>query len=160
MGIDTVIPALLGLPGRVKTLLDRLTSTRAGYLDNLDAAISTRAAASSALSTATWTSTKAGYLDAAVTSRMGSIKTLSYDSIDVTLSGNSSASNTKTITSVDTSKTVVFFGGFTGQLNSNVPMSGAVKLTNSTTVTAYGYAGISGAYTGTITVYYVLVEFN
>lgn len=54
---------LLGLPGKVKTLLDRLTATRAGYLDNLDAAVTTRAPSSTALSSATWTSARAGYLD-------------------------------------------------------------------------------------------------
>ncbi len=54
---------LLGLPGKVKTLVDRLTSTRATNLDNLDAAITTRAAASTALSSTTWTGARAGYLD-------------------------------------------------------------------------------------------------
>lgn len=54
---------LLGLPGKVKTLLDRLTATRAGYLDNLDAAVTTRAPSATALSSATWTSARAGYLD-------------------------------------------------------------------------------------------------
>lgn len=39
----------------IGTLLDRLSDTRAAKIDNLDAAISTRAPASSALSTATWT---------------------------------------------------------------------------------------------------------
>ena len=39
------------------------TDARAGYLNNLDAKISTRAAANTALSTATWTNARAGYLD-------------------------------------------------------------------------------------------------
>lgn len=43
------------------TLLGRLTSTRAGYLDNLSAGAV--AQASTALSTATWTGARAGYLD-------------------------------------------------------------------------------------------------
>jgi len=47
----------------VATLISRLTSTRAALLDNLDAAISSRAPSSTALSSAIWTSTKAGYLD-------------------------------------------------------------------------------------------------
>lgn len=46
----------------VTTLLSRLTSTRAANLDNLDAAVSTRAAAATALSNLTWTDAKAGYL--------------------------------------------------------------------------------------------------
>lgn len=43
------------------------TSARAAYLD---AAVTSRAEAATALSTATWTGTKAGYLDAAVSSRL------------------------------------------------------------------------------------------
>ncbi|MEO0166750.1 MAG: hypothetical protein ABIL39_11510 [candidate division WOR-3 bacterium] len=56
----------------VDTLLSRLTSTRAGYLDNLpnlDTSISSRAPASTALSNTVWTDTKAGYLDASISSR-------------------------------------------------------------------------------------------
>lgn len=52
-----------GPSGRLKTLLDRLTSTRATNLDNLDAAISTRAPSSTALSNAVWTDARAGKLD-------------------------------------------------------------------------------------------------
>ena len=68
---------LNGVPGRLKTLIDRLvpsgsaetlTDTRLANLDDLDAAVSTRAPSSTALSSATWTGTKAGYLDAAVSS--------------------------------------------------------------------------------------------
>lgn len=55
---------LLGVPGKLKTLLDRISSARAAKLDNLDAAISTRAAASTAVSNADLTAARAGYLDA------------------------------------------------------------------------------------------------
>lgn len=54
---------LYGIPGKLKTLLDRLTSARAAKLDNLDAAVSTRAAASTALSNAVWTDERAEFLD-------------------------------------------------------------------------------------------------
>ena len=54
---------LAGVPGKLKTMLDRLTSTRAANLDNLNATISSRAAASTALSNAVWTDTRAGKLD-------------------------------------------------------------------------------------------------
>lgn len=85
-----MLESLYGLPGKIKTLLDRLTaaragyldsinpagtgwnSTRAGYVDRLDAAVSTRAPASTALSNATWTDARAGYqdrLDTTVSSR-------------------------------------------------------------------------------------------
>lgn len=46
--------------GKLATLLERITATRAGYLD---AAISSRAAAATALSTATWTNARAAKLD-------------------------------------------------------------------------------------------------
>ncbi len=60
-----MIEVLLGLPAKVKTLVDRLTSTRATNLDNLDAAVSTRSAASTALSNAVWSDARAGKLDTA-----------------------------------------------------------------------------------------------
>jgi hypothetical protein len=64
-----MIGVLLGIPGKLKTLTDRLTSARAGYLDNLNTNLAVLPApASTALSTATWTGTKAGYLDAAISS--------------------------------------------------------------------------------------------
>lgn len=60
---------LAGVPGKLKTLIDRLTATRAANLDKLDANISTRAAASTALSNATWDGTLAGNLAALTTTR-------------------------------------------------------------------------------------------
>lgn len=50
-----MIASLIGIPGKMKTLLDRITSGRAANLDNLNATISSRAAASTALSNAVWT---------------------------------------------------------------------------------------------------------
>ena len=44
-------------------LKTNLSTTRAGKIDNLDATISSRASASTALSNAVWTNTRAGYLD-------------------------------------------------------------------------------------------------
>lgn len=60
-----MIAVLLGLPAKVKTLVDRLTSGRAANLDNLNATVSSRAAASTALSNAVWTDVRAGKLDTA-----------------------------------------------------------------------------------------------
>jgi len=65
--------SILSLP-RLKTILDRLSATRAAYLDNLqyfdstvggriDTNVASRAPATSALSTSVWTSTKAGYIN-------------------------------------------------------------------------------------------------
>ena len=54
---------LAGVPGKLKTMLDRLTATRAANLDNLNTTISSRAAASTALTNAVWTDARAGKLD-------------------------------------------------------------------------------------------------
>lgn len=80
-------------------LTTNLTTTRAGYLD---AAITSRAPASTALSTATWTGTMAGYLDAAISSRAPSSTALStatwtsaragyLDNLDTTISSRAAA---------------------------------------------------------------------
>ena len=58
---------LLGLPGKIGTLLTRLSDTRATKLDNLDAAVTTRSAAATALSTVQWTSARAAKLDSLAT---------------------------------------------------------------------------------------------
>ena len=53
-----------GVPGKLKTLTDRLTSARAGYLDNLNTNLAVLPApASTALSTAQWTNGRAANLD-------------------------------------------------------------------------------------------------
>lgn len=54
---------LAGVPGKLKTLIDRLTATRAANLDKLDANITTRAPASTALTNAVWSDARAGKLD-------------------------------------------------------------------------------------------------
>lgn len=72
-----MIPALMGLPGKLKTVLDRLTSGRAANLDNLDAAISTRAAAATALSNATWSDGLATSLASALKLDRAEILTIS-----------------------------------------------------------------------------------
>lgn len=60
-----MITALLGLPGKLKVLTDRLTSGRATNLDNLNATVSSRAAAATALTNVVWTDARAGKLDTA-----------------------------------------------------------------------------------------------
>lgn len=68
---------LFGVPAQLKTLLDRLTATRATKLDNLNDTVTSRAPASTALSTATWSATKAGYVDTTISSRAPSSTALS-----------------------------------------------------------------------------------
>lgn len=66
-----MIDFLLGVPGKLKTISDYLTTnlstTRAAKVDNLDAAMSTRAAAATALTNATWTDARAAKIDAILT---------------------------------------------------------------------------------------------
>jgi hypothetical protein len=150
-----MISFLLGVPGKLKTLTDRLTSGRAANLDNLDVAVSTTAPASTALSSATWTGTKAGYLDGAISGRLGSIKAIYRGTITLVYSNTS---NTATITAVDTTKSILMnLGGYgTDSGSVNVGSIPYLELTNSTTITASRASGCSG----TSKVSYQLVEFN
>jgi len=50
-----MIGVLLGVPGKLSTLLARLTAARGANLDNADVTVSSRAPASTALSTGIWT---------------------------------------------------------------------------------------------------------
>lgn len=59
-----MIETLMGLPGRVSALLGRLTETRANNLDRLDAAVTSRAPAGSAISNLVWTDAIAAKLSA------------------------------------------------------------------------------------------------
>ena len=68
---------LAGVPGALKRLKDRLvpsgttetlTDARMLKLDNLDATVASRAPSATALSTATWTGTIAGRIDASISS--------------------------------------------------------------------------------------------
>lgn len=62
-----MIDFLLGVPGKLKTISDYLAAylspTRCAKIDNLDTTLTSRAPASTALSTATWTAPRAGKLD-------------------------------------------------------------------------------------------------
>ena len=107
---------LMGVPGKLKKLLDRLTSTRAGYLDNLprlDTNIASRAPSSTALSNTTWTSARAAKidnLDASVSSRLSSaVKQVIYGSNTITVPANTSAQvdQSTTIAAVDRDKAIV-----------------------------------------------------
>lgn len=93
----------------LRDLLDnRLTATRAGLLDNLDTAVSSRAAASTALSNETWTAALAAALSAvkqrAPTSYIGNgnaFVTISFGIIGARLvySGAMTANTLKTVVS-------------------------------------------------------------
>lgn len=50
-----MLGALIGVPPKIRALLDRFTAARAANLDKLDVPVSSRAPAATALSTAVWT---------------------------------------------------------------------------------------------------------
>lgn len=134
-----------GVSGRVKKLLDRLTESRAALLDNLNASVSSRAPAASALSNAVWTDVRAGRLDASVLVN-GVIKSIQTHAV---VGGTGVQSGTGedlrykdvTISAVDTAKAIIILhGGGADYLVSNgttnVPTYQPVLLrfTSSTTV--------------------------
>lgn len=136
---------LAGLPGKVATLVSRLTSTRAANLDNLDATVSTRAAAATALSTTQWTNLRAGYLDnlaggAPISTVVNSIQTgfVSVGSPSSS-SGEDTVYTDVTITAVTTAKAMVIVQpGITYSSGSaSYPLTG--RLTSSTNLRISGF---------------------
>lgn len=94
---------LLGVPGKLKTLLGLV-----------DVASSTRAPASTALSTAVWPATKAGYLDVSISSRLATaINSIQTGWIGAALGSSGGSEDARytnvTISSVDTTKAVVLY---------------------------------------------------
>lgn len=146
-----MIGALMGVPGRLKTLLDRLTSTRATALDNLDAAISTRASAS------VWTGALATELDG-LAPAIAAIPTTPINSIQyntVTIS-DTNTSGTRTLgTTVNAAKSVlVYLGGSYSASTMNASV-GRITLTSGTTVTAD-----RGGTSGNLIISFCVVEFK
>ena len=105
------------LLGTVADHVAEWTSARAANIDNLDAAISTRAPANTALSNAVWTNTRAGYLDklnsgVPVTSMPSVIKSVQRGIITIPAKGKEASA---TLTqSVNLNKAVVLYGGSIG----------------------------------------------
>jgi hypothetical protein len=149
---------LLGLPKQVADLLARLTSTRATNLDNLDATTSSRAPASTALSTTNWTSGRAANLDnldALISSRLGAIKSMQRGYIQI---ASGATFQTATITAVVPPKSLLMLLGWavndTGFNGNND--TAHLTFTNSTTITATRF----GNGTTSPILSYQVVEFN
>lgn len=161
---------LLGVPGKLKTLLDRLTAARANKLDFLTKSLDELAAADTALLRTTWTDTRAGRIDTNVASRAapadvnaardailaalgdGSVKVIK--SIQQVLMGSGDA----TINAVDTAKAMIVCpaaAGFTSSSSVNID-SGNYYLSNSTTVSIRTYMSTTGS---PPSVYIFVVEF-
>jgi hypothetical protein len=161
----------------VGVLLSRLTAARAAFLDaalssrapagtalstadftagraaNLDSAVSTKAAAATALSTADFTAGRAANLDAAISGVLGSIKSMQYGTIAV---GAAVTSATATITSVNTAKAAIFFLGYLSAGGDRATTC-QVVLTNGTTVTCSRQAASNGS---DVTGSFVVIEWN
>jgi hypothetical protein len=134
-----MIDFLLGVPGKLKTISDFLTTNwtavRAAKVDNLDAAVSSRAAATTALTNVTWTDARAAKLDliAASGSVIQSIQTGVYGG-DMYQTG---AGKNITITAVNVAKSIVLL-----QPSRTLVISGYVEnprgnLTSSTNLNIY-----------------------
>lgn len=125
-----MIGLLASIKSGISTLTGRLTSGRATALDNLDAAMTTR---------------------------LGSIKSIARGTISVTTDGNGVGNNTATISSVTTSKSIIIpLGLYVGAVDSTYVGISRIELTNGTTVTAY----VTGKPSTAHTVGYQVVEFN
>lgn len=147
---------LFGLTGQMKAVKDHLltywTAVRAAKIDNLDAAISTRAAASTAVSNADYTAGKAVFLDSAISGRLGSIKAIYTGEIHVSAG---LTSNTATITAVVAGRSICLLNGVRGAGANYYDSIFTVRLTSTTVITATR-AGTSGDHE----VGYTVVEFN
>lgn len=123
----------------ISAIADHVAIWTAAKAGNLDTTVSSRAPASTALSTTHWTNTRAGYLDklnsgVAVSSLAGKLVKSVQRGV-ATVSANSS-SVTITITAVNTARSIVLYGG---NAKSHI-WGAALELVNSTTlkVTAPG----------------------
>ena len=138
-----MIDFLLGVPGKLKTIADYMTTnlspTRAAKIDNADVATSTRAPASTALSTATWT--------AAMASTMFRVKSL--QNVSVTIGATSTSTFDTTVSAVDTAKTIILICGKAFGSGED-PLSAEFKftLTSSTNLRAQrgSNVSVSGSY--------------
>lgn len=121
---------------QLMALVSRLTNGRAAALDNLDAPISTRAVASTALSNSIWSNdraTKLENLDAAITSRLGAG---SVRRGEITILANATSATATLSPAVNPAKCQLsHFGSRADTTYVNV-YGCTLVLTNSTTITA------------------------
>lgn len=160
---------LAGVPGKLKTLLDRLTATRAALLDNLNATVSSRAPAATALSNAVWTDARAGKIDLIAPA----LRSLQGGYLNSTTLNSGSGEDVRfvdvTISAVDTAKSLCLFegGGGTGtgsgaegasrwKSGSTGVQGLTVRLINSTTLRVSSVSTFPERFNGRWTV----VEFN
>jgi hypothetical protein len=152
----TALDSLSAIAGDLDALEGRLTANRATRLDQLDAAISSRAPASTALENTTWTAGRAMKLDqvdAAISSRLGAIKAVYRGTI--TLSSGTSTASAALGGTVNLAKTLLFPLGSTVNVASYQNDAMALLSLNATSVTA-----TRADNDGTMVIGYQVVEFN
>lgn len=115
-----------GTGGKLKALADRLTAPRAAALDYLDAAVSTRAPAATAVSNAIWTDALAAAL--AGIARLERAEVLSVSGS--TGAGTGVKAIDITVPAVNTAKAVAFVSG--GFIAGSTPLQGAASFTSAT----------------------------
>lgn len=150
------LDSLSAIAGDLDALDGRLTANRATRLDQLDAAISSRAPASTALENTTWTAGRAmklDQLDAAISSRLGAIKAVYRGTI--TLSSGTSTASAALGGTVNLAKTLLFPLGSTVNVASYQNDAMALLSLNATSVTA-----TRADNDGTMVIGYQVVEFN
>jgi hypothetical protein len=142
-----MIDFLLGVPGKLSTIIgwfnNYWTAARAAKIDYLDAAISSRAQASTAVSNADYTPTRAALLD-------GIIQNSVINSIQIGYNNNAGQWGTgtgediryvdTTITAVNPSKSIVLVWGAVKDSTTGNVTTPTARLTSSTNVRmAFGY---------------------
>ena len=133
------------MPGLLNTLLNRLTSTRAGYLDNLTRLDSKVSDCLQASSTAA-TNMDSKVSDCLQAADYNSNTFKSVQQVTGTVTGSSGQfSTTETITSVTTSKTFLILSWSVEGPNASTTSESSCRatLTNSTTVTIDGYVNLT-----------------
>ena len=131
----------------VDTLIGRLTSTRAGYLDHLNTLVGRL------------TSTRAGYLDKLNTGVPSSIKSIQHGSLIV-----GQSSSTLTITAVNRAKSIVinqghYISGAPSILDTHQELAGSAFVGLSIGSAGTNVTANRGFNLGTATVKFTVVEF-
>jgi ribonuclease PH len=153
-----MMQALLGLPAKINTLLNRLTDARAALLGNLsylDATVSSRAPASTALSTATWTTTRAAKLDSIMTSVLAPSGVQHLSAAANFGSGPNVNIVIPIPVAVNTAKSIIIDLGYNAGSYHGTDYS--LVFINSTSVRLIAYTDATGV--GTFTFYFSVVEF-
>ena len=147
---------LAGVPGKLKALADRLTAARADNLDHLDADISSRAPANTAVSNAVLTDVRVAKLDNLDNIASAPARIKSIQRGVVWIPGGSTFNTVWLSIAVNTDKAVLSHLGSEsiGNNISNFNIDGRLELVSTNQI-----RGWSGGGTNAITIGYQIVEY-